>query len=501
MKPASSVPGFARCMVATAALLVPRCQRDDWKREWKAELWHVCNSGIASRGASRREIFSFTAGSFPDAWYIRRDGHLAQHSFTLQRPSAIRCAALLAGWALAGLIVCALLPGARRALLAACCSTGKDLVTVSAGGFAGTQFPTIRLGTYREWQSETRDLFSGIAYYRVATKRVHVSGYQAARMTLAMGTPNLLEFLNVGRPQFGGQKSGAAGEAQLFLTRTAWQHMDKSQSEVSSHTTKVAGETVELAGILADDDWRLPGGAQGILLETAEVLRVVPENTRGFVIASMRHTETGRLRRGWAYIIDRTGTSENGYTCIRLSYLDNEPVSVFLLALLLAVIALPATTPLQLGEYPRTSCSLSVMTNLRRWSFLAVKFLLATTSIGLWSVALAYGLSRVSLSTSIYLQLTIGFPALLFAFRWILHDQRNRCPHCLRLLSSPARVGQPSHNFLSWNGTELICTVGHGLLHIPELPTSWCSTQRWLSLDSSWLCLFQEGGPAVAEGT
>ena len=88
--------------------------------------------------------------------------------------------------------------------------------------------------------------------------------------------------------------------------------------------------------------------------------------------------------------------------------------------------------------------------------------------------------------------LALAFFALLFAFRWALRDQRQRCPVCLRLLSNPAHVGEASRNFLAWNGTELICAEGHGLLHIPELPTSWFSTQRWLYLDPSWSALFAD---------
>ena len=65
-------------------------------------------------------------------------------------------------------------------------------------------------------------------------------------------------------------------------------------------------------------------------------------------------------------------------------------------------------------------------------------------------------------------------------------------PVCLRLLTNPARVGQPSRNFLAWNGTELMCSRGHGLLHVPEIATSWFSTQRWLYLDPSWNGLFCE---------
>jgi hypothetical protein len=78
----------------------------------------------------------------------------------------------------------------------------------------------------------------------------------------------------------------------------------------------------------------------------------------------------------------------------------------------------------------------------------------------------------------------------LFGLRWILLDQRNRCPVCLRRVTHPARVGLTGRTFLAWNGTELICTGGHTLLHVPAMPTSWFSTQRWLYLDSSWKSLF-----------
>ena len=108
------------------------------------------------------------------------------------------------------------------------------------------------------------------------------------------------------------------------------------------------------------------------------------------------------------------------------------------------------------------------------------------------SVDVAYGFYSAGSTTAQYMQLGLSFFGFLFGFRWILQDQRKRCPVCLRVLSHPARVGQASRNFLAWNGTELICAGGHGLLHIPELPTSWFSTQRWLDLDASWGSLFSD---------
>ena len=72
--------------------------------------------------------------------------------------------------------------------------------------------------------------------------------------------------------------------------------------------------------------------------------------------------------------------------------------------------------------------------------------------------------------------------------QWL--DQRQRCPVCLNRVAHPAQVGLASRTFLAWNGTELMCTGGHTLLHVPGLPTSWFGTQRWLYLDASWEFLF-----------
>jgi hypothetical protein len=121
--------------------------------------------------------------------------------------------------------------------------------------------------------------------------------------------------------------------------------------------------------------------------------------------------------------------------------------------------------------------------------FLGVKFSLLLPTIYFGSLDLAYSFS-VSTSGAQYIQIVASFLMALFSFRWALKDQRRRCPVCLSTLTNPARVGEPSRSFLGWNGTELICTDGHGLLHVPELPTSWFATQRWLYLDSSWSSVF-----------
>jgi hypothetical protein len=187
---------------------------------------------------------------------------------------------------------------------------------------------------------------------------------------------------------------------------------------------------------------------------------------------------------------------EGGYdwfVCESLAERTREPFSNFLFALLLACLALPATTSLPLGEYPAHSNHVPWTTRVRRWAFLSAKFILIVPIVYFGSLDLAYSNSSMSLGTSELLEVFSSFWALLFAFRWALRDQRRRCPVCLCTLTNPARVGQFSRNFLAWNGTELVCLSGHGLLHVPDIPTSWFGSQRWLYLDPSWSALFPVG--------
>ena len=150
---------------------------------------------------------------------------------------------------------------------------------------------------------------------------------------------------------------------------------------------------------------------------------------------------------------------------------------------LISLLLLPATTPLALGEYPANRHSPSGAIRLRRWIFLAIKIALLLPIVFCGSLDLA---SIVAMAFQPH-----GFlVGLIVALRWALIDQRQRCPVCLRLLTNPTRIGGPSQTFLEWYGTELICAQGHGLLYVPEIPTSCYSTQRWQYLDKSWSSLF-----------
>jgi hypothetical protein len=84
------------------------------------------------------------------------------------------------------------------------------------------------------------------------------------------------------------------------------------------------------------------------------------------------------------------------------------------------------------------------------------------------------------------------FAGFILTLRWVFTDQRRRCPVCLRLLTSPVRIGTPSETFLEWYGAESTCSRGHGVLHTSEMPSSYSSKLQWVCLDDSWRGLFSE---------
>jgi hypothetical protein len=117
---------------------------------------------------------------------------------------------------------------------------------------------------------------------------------------------------------------------------------------------------------------------------------------------------------------------------------------------------------------------------MKRQLFLVSKAALLLLLTFLLSADLSLPLHATGPNYADFLQLLSFVILSLLALRWCLADQETRCKHCLHALATPARVGRPSRNLLEWNGTELLCKHGHGLLSIPEMETSWCQSSQWI---------------------
>lgn len=483
--------------VRAAALLVPRTRRAAWIAEWKAELWHAQHSRLR-RPSPFADPVEFSLGAWRDALWLRGDQLRNAARKLLQPGSAERCLLLLSGAALAALLVCLCLPGARRVLLPLPYPDPANLAVISSRGDEGIQTPSIRYTDYREWTHDTSGLFTQLAWYRPVTKGIYLAQHRPAHLTVAESSDNLLQVLGLAVPSAVRQTQDFQGP-RLILTRSAWRRAYRGDPRVVGQIANIDGRAVRIAGVLPDRDWHLPGAIDGLLLEDAAGLATLAPHARGIALARVRTSAFPPARNGWRWMTEaRYGTTRR-YEVIEVGYLDGMPMPVFAFVLILAFLALPATTALPLGDYPRPRGRLPRTRHALRWLFFAAKFSLIVPTVYLASLAFVCACALPGSVLATYLELAVSFPALLLAFRWILVDQRRRCPECLRRLSNPARVGQPSCNFLAWNGTELFCARGHGLLHIPELATSWFSTQRWLCLDASWRSLFADSTTPSAE--
>ena len=94
--------------------------------------------------------------------------------------------------------------------------------------------------------------------------------------------------------------------------------------------------------------------------------------------------------------------------------------------------------------------------------------------------------------------MAMGYAPFVLVLCWVISDQQQRCPVCLRSLTAPVRIGNPSRTFLDWYGAESACPHGHGLLHVSENAFSYSRTPQWLCLDDSWSDLFAGGGKSHA---
>jgi hypothetical protein len=118
--------------------------------------------------------------------------------------------------------------------------------------------------------------------------------------------------------------------------------------------------------------------------------------------------------------------------------------------------------------------------SLRRAIFLAAKIALVQP------VMLCSFVMLLSIGTAVPFVPQLGMLSMwILTLRWVLTDQRQRCPECLRLLTNPVRIGSPSGTFLAWYGAESICSSDHGFLQEPGISASYAGRQQWLRLGST----------------
>ena len=473
-----------------ASLLVPGGMRAEWRREWDAELWHVRRSCAAIEGVpwrAQREVTAFCLGAFQDAFCLRRQSAQADRFFTAPQGSAAHCMLVLGAMLAASYTMALLLPGVRAEHLLSKYRVDPGLVMIQDANNRNPG-PTISSGQFRAWAGRRQKYFDDLAFYRITPEAVSTARHIQSGWEVAGASSNLFSLL--GLPvRYEALADGAAGDwPRVILSDHVWKSDFGANPNVAGIVVSVGSRKARIAGVAPAGSWRLPGRVDAWLLEPDSQLAA---SGVGYVVAHL--TALGQAEM-WASRVPITAykadDAEDDLLGVALDRNAPSPWIVFLFAVLLSLLALPAITSVSLGESSVSSHRTTWPRRFCRWGFLAAKIVLLMPIAYFVSVDLAYWNVAFTPYSSVYVQLVASFSICLFGLRWVLKDQRQRCPVCLRRVEHPAQVGQASRTFLDWNGTELMCMGGHTLLHVPGLPTSWFSTQRWLYLDTSWGFLF-----------
>jgi hypothetical protein len=474
-------------ILRSAAWLVPGSQRAEWFAEWRSELWYVRQARHRDdRPWSPRVATAFCLGAFHDALWLRWNSPSGPASGFFRLESPVQCLLFLAVLAVVSLFFALRVPVARDLLLPSPYRDAPELVMISAHRHRVLRAPTIPIDRYQAWTNGARSRFTGLAFYQPILSQVRISPREAAELSIAQASDNLFELLNLtvssALPNPGTRENRAA----LILSRHAWRKYFAGDAHIVGRVFDIAGQRAVVSGVLEENSWRLPGQIDAWLLENQRGLARLPSHSRGFVLAHIRTSASHSRPKGlWHVSLPNEEGGYSDFDCAPLAERIQDPFGAFFMMVVITWLVMRTTPVLSLGA---SGANRDRWTNrLRLWTFFLTKVALLLPIVIFGALDLAYLIASI---VPVHLE-GLALPAAWgLAVRWVMRDQKERCPVCLRLLINPVEIGQASQTFLGWYGTELMCAKGHGLLHVAELPTSSSSATRWIQLDPSWSGLF-----------
>ncbi len=480
-KPPLSVT-VARRMVRAASRLVSRADRESWQREWEAEIWHRWRF-LADAGAwSTEEGFRLLlccCGSFADgAWHFSRRQSVQERIQEYARSPWACLAALLSPLCVLALITG--LPATRQLLMPLPYQDGNQLSIISLHSYTTGMESGVRAVMLPEWREKSkllaRDAQSITPFNWMELK--HDFAGAPAKPLLISVEPAFFSVLGV-KVEQGAVPSTTA----VLLSHRAWVSLFQSHRQIVGGNVIIEGQPYRVAGILPERFWFL--SRRPVLFF---VMPHLPDNRVMALARAKPGVTAAALERELVSICHQDGFSVSASRPHVISVSDalTAPIYSFVIALVGGLVCLARLGTLRTAF--RRDLRVGVV---RRLSFFAAKCAVTLSFVFCAGLELGRGETSVLLprmdSASgpglAWLYLLCAMAVLL----WAWADQRARCRVCLRLLCFPVRIGCPGCLLLDWAGTELLCSEGHGVLHVPDMVVSWDSqADHWIALDDSW---------------
>ncbi|HZU32210.1 MAG TPA: ABC transporter permease [Candidatus Angelobacter sp.] len=483
-------------LLRTASLLVPKQRRASWYQEWHAEVWHwlhfLAESGRLNQQTTL-ELVRHCWGAFPDALWHRFDRKKTMALFEQRLRSARFCMGTIAGGLIFLVLITGFAPTIRSQFKPLPFTQPERLAYFSMQGY---------FSRFNE-ESLFRDTARWVEHSKTVEAIASYSWYPAVlalpkgvvRDFSARVSANFFQVLGnkaeLGRVFVPGDE--VACPHCVVITDRLWKSQFASDPNIVGRTFSLDGRESTIIGVLPQSFvftfpevsiWMPPHwdtSTQNLTERTGAVLRLKQQATLA---------QAGKEFHEFA---ENSGYGRSQMESFTARAHQGTKLYLFFCALsLLGGIALGSR---RLAGAKTSQMKLSRRDSLRWWGFflaktlllLAVCFVAALEITGRVSIMLTGSLHPLVGPASTWLFLVTA----MIALSWSLHDQGRRCRFCLNRLGHEASVGTPGYLLLDWWGTELVCSDGHGLLHVPEMKSSWQEFDQWVSLDESWKALFE----------
>lgn len=470
------------------ALLVPAGQRDEWRQEWLAEIWHrwqfLLHAGIWDWLEACRLIWN-CAGAFADAaWHFTSHDPVQNRIRECVR-SPWTCLGL---WGTASLALALLTSGlpATRALFEFSGHVGPGrLLYIWIHPSAGGDDKGVPSDVAPAWAQHST-LLDSVAAFTTSHESAY-SGMNHQRPLVVHSDPNLFRVLRV-TPALG----VLPARTGVVLTADLWLSMFHGNPLVIGSKVRIGRDSYPVAAVL-------PGSFRFLSRQPAMYV-VTPflGIGRTMIVARVKPgVSTDQLDRELTRIAENSCyyflQSELRYSTIGDAV--RTPVNVFAVAVLVCGLLALAASRLRLRRLRVAFRPGSRTAMASRSGFFVAKTTLSLAFVFMAGLewlrpesALLFGSKDPASGPFLLWLYILGAMGVFF---WSLADQRARCRVCLRLLCFPVRIGCPGCLLLDWAGTELLCTEGHGVLHVPHMAASWEEeSDHWIALDESWKELF-----------
>jgi hypothetical protein len=497
-------------LLRLASPLVPKAKRKEWYREWYAEVWHwlhfLAESGRLNR-ASKLELIRHCWGAFPDAIWHRFNQDRVYRSIRETRRSAGFCLGAIASLLVGTILVTGFAPTIRRGFTPLPYYQPNRVAILSFPDHYAYYPDTDFFPAVNRWARQSRKASDMAAYSLRISRVVPMEAWTAARgdwipynafqARSARVSSNFFELLGVkaalGRLFRPGDETDCPD--CLVISDKIWRERFDSSSSIVGRKVRFSGTESTVIGVLPQNFtfltpdtsmWALPpDNIADIGDQIGAVIRLAP----GISSAQAEHELRGRAYE------DRQALDHATPHVAMMVSRGRQAARIYLFFAALALLGGLALASSRLAATRSQRIKLSARGLTRWWTFLFAKMLLLLATCFVFSLE-ACGLISILFTGSI--QPLVGpsstwlfLVSSMVALSWSLYDQTRRCRVCLKRLSNEASVGAPSYLFLDWWGTELICSDGHGLLHVPEMQSSWLEVEQWVQLDESWKTLFE----------